>query len=247
MENDKKILVVEDSQVQREVCVDQLRDIGFKYIFEAENGIQALDVLKNNSIDLILSGWDMPEMDGLELLKTTKNDSTLQNTPFIFLTVHDNQEKNREGMVYGAVDYIVKPSSPNDLKESIEIIFKRGIRNILIVEDSELQREICIVQLQQIGFEKITGAANGVEALDYLENNPVDLIVSDWEMPEMDGLELLRTVKENPKLQKIPFLILTVHNDPKKNQEALDLGAMDFIIKPSTPDSLHMKIRKILY
>ena len=150
-------------------------------------------------------------------------------------------------MVYGAVDYIVKPSTPGDLKESIEIIFKRGIRNILIVEDSELQREICIVQLQQIGFEKITGAANGKEALEYMENNPVDLIVSDWEMPEMDGLQLLRSVKENPKLQNIPFLILTVHNDPEKNQEALDLGALDYIIKPSTPDNLHMKIRKILY
>ena len=247
MENDKKILVVEDSQVQREVCVDQLRDIGFINIFEAENGIQALEVLKNNPVDIILSDWDMPKMDGLELLKTIKKETALQNTPFIFLTVHDDPEKNKEGMVYGAVDFIIKPSTPSDLKESIEIIFKRGIRNILIVEDSELQREICIVQLQQIGFEKITGAANGVEALDYMESNPVDLIVSDWEMPEMDGLELLKNVKENSKLKDIPFLILTVHNDPEKNQEALDLGAMDFIVKPSTPDSLHMKIRKILY
>ena len=186
MEDEKKILVVEDSSLQREVCVDQLRDIGFNNVFEAENGIAALEILKKNSIDLILSDWDMPQMDGLELLKTVKQDSNLQNTPFIFLTVHDNQEKNKEGMVYGAVDYIVKPSSPSDLKESIEIIFKRGIRNILIVEDSDLQREICIVQLQQIGFEKIMGAANGVEALNYMEDNPVDLIVSDWEMPEMD-------------------------------------------------------------
>ena len=175
MEDEKKILVVEDSSLQREVCVDQLRDIGFNNVFEAENGIAALEILKKNSIDLILSDWDMPQMDGLELLKTVKQDSNLQNTPFIFLTVHDNQEKNKEGMVYGAVDYIVKPSSPSDLKESIEIIFKRGIRNILIVEDSDLQREICIVQLQQIGFEKIMGAANGVEALNYMEDNPVDI------------------------------------------------------------------------
>ncbi len=247
MENEKKILVVEDSQVQREVCVEQLRDIGFANIFEAENGIQALEVLKNSSIDLILSDWDMPEMDGLELLKTIKKDTALQNTPFIFLTVHDDQEKNKEGMIYGAVDYIVKPSTPGDLKESIEIIFKRGIRNILIVEDSELQREICIVQLQQIGFEKITGATNGVEALNYLESNPVDIIVSDWEMPEMDGLELLKAVKNNPSLKDIPFIILTVYNDLEKNKEALNLGATDYITKPSTPDSLHLKIRKILY
>jgi two-component system, sensor histidine kinase and response regulator len=247
MENDKKILVVEDSDVQRTVCVEQLQIIGLTNIFEAENGVEALEVLKNNTVDLILSDWDMPKMDGLELLKTLKKDSELQNTPFIFLTVHDDEDKNREAMVYGAVDYIVKPSTPGDLKESIEIIFNRGIRNILIVEDSELQKEICIVQLQQIGFENITGAANGIEALDHLEHNPVDLIVSDWEMPEMDGLGLLKAVKDNDKLRDIPFLILTVHDDPKKNQEALNLGALDFIVKPSTPDSLHMKIRKILY
>ena len=247
MEDDKKILVVEDSDVQRAVCIDQLKQIGFTNIFEAGNGIEALKILKNTAIDLILSDWDMPKMDGLEFLKTVKNDSSLQNTPFIFLTVHDNQSKNHEAMVYGAVDYIIKPSSPGDLKESIEIIFKRGIRNILIVEDSELQREICIVQLQQIGFENITGAANGIEALDHLEHNPVDLIVSDWEMPELDGLGLLQAVKDDPKLKDIPFLILTVHNDPEKNQEAISLGALDFIVKPSTPDSLHMKIRKILY
>ena len=247
MEDDKKILVVEDSDVQRAVCVDQLKEIGFINIFEAGNGAEALEILKNNNVDLILSDWDMPKMDGLELLKTLKKDSDLQNTPFIFLTVHDYEDKNREAMVYGAVDYIVKPSSPSDLKESIEIIFKRGIRNILIVEDSELQKEICIVQLQQIGFEKITGAANGKEALTHMENNPVDLIVSDWEMPEMDGLELLKAVKGNAKLKDIPFLILTVHDDAEKNQEALNLGALDFIVKPSTPDSLHMKIRKILY
>ena len=247
MEQEKKILVVEDSEVQRAVCVDQLKQIGFTNIFEAGNGIEALETLRSNAIDLILSDWDMPEMDGLELLKTLKKDSGLQNTPFIFLTVHDHEEKNREAMVYGAVDYIIKPSPPSDLKESIGIIFKRGIRNILIVEDSELQREICIVQLQQIGFEKIIGAANGKEALNHLENNPVDLIVSDWEMPEMDGLGLLKAVKGNAKLKDIPFLILTVHDDPEKNQEALNLGALDFIVKPSTPDSLHMKIRKILY
>ncbi len=247
MTDEKKILVVEDSRLQREVCVEQLREIGFKNILEAENGIAALEALKQNPIDLVLSDWDMPQMDGLELLKTIKQDSNLQNTPFIFITVHDDQEKNKEAMLYGAVDYIVKPSSPSDLKESIEIIFKRGIRKILIVEDSDLQREICIVQLQQIGFEKITGATNGVEALNYMADNPVDLIVSDWEMPEMDGLEFLQNVKGNPKFKDIPFLILTVHNHPEKNQVALDQGALDFIIKPSTPDSLHMKIRKILY
>ena len=247
MNNVNNILVVEDSDVQREVCIDRLKEFGFENIYSATNGIEALEVLRNNSIGLILSDWDMPEMNGLELLKNLKNDTSLQRTPFIFLTSHTDKDKNREAMDYGAVDYMVKPSSPDNLKEKIEIILKRGIRNILIVEDSDLQREISIAQLQQIGFERITGAANGNEALEYLENNSIDFILSDWEMPEMNGLELLKKVKENPSLKNIPFLILTVHDDPEKNQEAINLGALDYIVKPLTPDDLHLKIRKTLY
>jgi len=247
MEVEKKILVVEDSEVQREVCIDKLNQFGFDNIFTASNGVEALEVLRNHSIDLILSDWDMPEMDGMELLKTLKENDSLQRTPFIFMTSHSDENKNREAMSYGAVDYIIKTSSSEDLKKNIELTLNRGVRKILIVEDSDLQREISIAQLQQIGFEEIAGAENGKKALEYLENNPVDFILSDWEMPEMNGLELLKKVKENPTLKNIPFLILTVHNDPEKNQEALNLGALDYIVKPMAPDDLHMKIRKTLY
>lgn len=247
MEVDKNILIVTNSDDQQAACKDQLELMGFENIFSATNGVKALEVLKTNSIDLILSDWDMPEMGGLEFLKTLNEETSLKGTPFIFLTAHADEDKNREAMAYGAVDYIVQPSSPGNLEENIEVILKRGIRNILIVEDSDLQREISIAQLQQIGFEKITGAANGNEAIEYLENNPVDFILSDWDMPEMNGLELLKKVKENPSLKNIPFLILTAHNDPEKNQEALNLGALDYIVKPLTPDDLHMKIRNTLY
>jgi two-component system, sensor histidine kinase and response regulator len=247
MEVDKNILIVTNSDDQQTACKDQLELMGFENIFNAINGVKALEVLNTNSIDLILSDWDMPEMDGLKFLKTLNEETSLKGTPFIFLTAHADEDKNREAMAYGAVDYIVQPSSPGNLEENIEVILNRGIRNILIVEDSDLQREISIAQLQQIGFEKITGAANGIEAIEYLENNPVDFILSDWEMPDMNGLELLKKVKENPSLKNIPFLILTAHNDPEKNQEALNLGALDYIVKPLTPDDLHMKIRNTLY
>jgi len=246
MKDDKQILVVAGSEEKRKDSIDQLSQMGFDNVYTVTNGVEALDFLRNNAIDLVLSDWEMPDVDGLELLKTMKKYPSLQGTPFIFLTAHTDDDKNREAMIHGAVDNIANSSSGN-LKENIEIILKRGIRNILIVEDSDIQREICIAQLQQIGFEKITGAVNGKEALDYMENNPVDLVLSDLQMPVMSGLELLKTVKENSKLKDIPFLVLTADSDPEKNQEALNLGALDYIVKPSSPDDLHLKIRKFLY
>jgi CheY-like chemotaxis protein len=247
MEDDKRILVVTSSDSKQKDCVDQLSQMGFENINSATNGVEALKLLRDSPIDMVLSDWDLPDTDGLELLKTIKKSPSLQGTPFIFLTAHTDEEKNRQAMTYGAVDNFADPSSSTNLKENIEIILNRGIRNILIVEDSDIQREICIAQLQQIGFEKITGATNGKEALEYLENNSVDFILSDWNMPELNGLELLKKVKGNTALKDIPFLILTINNDEDKNQEALNLGAIDYIVKPLMPDDLHFKIRKILY
>lgn len=246
MEDDKQILVVTGSQEKRKNCIDQLVNMKFENTHTANCAAEALKILKDFPISLVLSDWDLPDEDGLELLKTIKLTPSFQGTPFIFLTAHTDENKNREAMKYGAVDNL-KITSSSNLQENIEIILKRGFRNILIVEDSAIQRELCIVQLQQIGFEKITGAENGKEALDYLENNPVDLILSDLKMPVMDGLELLKIVKENPKLKDIPFLILTAESDSENNQKAVDLGALDFIAKPSDPDDLHMRIRKYLY
>ncbi|MBT6514824.1 MAG: response regulator [Crocinitomicaceae bacterium] len=247
MEDDKKILVVTSSDRQHKDCADQLNQMGFENIFNVSNGIKALEFVKNNPIDLILSDWDIPKMDGLELLKAIKKDTSLQSTPFIFLTVHKDENKNREAMNHGAVDNVSQSLSSENLRENIEVVLKRGIRNILIVEDSGIQREILIAQLQQIGFENISGASDGKEALSYIESHPVDIILSDLKMPVMDGLELLRKVKENSRLKDIPFLVLTIDSDPNKNQEALRLGALDYIVKPSTPDDLHLKIRNILY
>ncbi len=246
MEDDKQILVVAGTEEKQKACKDQLKNMGLENIHCAKSIDEALIILKNKPIDLVLSDWELPDEDGLELLKTIKLTPSFQGTPFIFLTAHTNEGKNREAMKYGAVDNLINTSSSN-LKENIEIILKRGIRNIIIVDDSDMQLELCIAQLQQIGFEKITGAKNGKEALDYLENNPVDLILADLNMPVMSGLELLKRVKENPKLKDIPFLVLTCESDHEIEQEALNLGALDFISKPCNADDLHLKIRKSLY
>ncbi len=116
---------------------------------------------------------------------------------------------------------------------------------ILVVEDSEIQREICVFQLNDLGFENVAGAVNGDEAYAWLEKNPVDLIICDLDMPELDGLELLKKVKANPSLQNIPFIVLTVIDDENKNRELMNHGATDYIVKPSTPEVLKEMLGEI--
>lgn len=115
-------------------------------------------------------------------------------------------------------------------------------KKILVVEDSQFQRTICVSQLQQAGFEDIEVAEDGNIAYSRLEEGSVDLVLCDWEMPELNGIQLLKKVKKNPLLQNIPFVMLTSIQDEKNYQEAIKEGATDYIIKPGNPDIFKEKL-----
>ena len=114
---------------------------------------------------------------------------------------------------------------------------------ILVVEDDAIQREIVLDQLESAGYEEAIGMEDGAEAYAYLEENPADLIISDWSMPNMDGLELLEKIRSNPSLQSLPFILLTANEDV--TIKAMDAGASGFLSKPTNPSKLIETIEKI--
>jgi two-component system, chemotaxis family, chemotaxis protein CheY len=118
-------------------------------------------------------------------------------------------------------------------------------KKILVVEGSEIQRMICVSQLQQAGFENIEVAGDGYIAYSKLEEGEIDLVLCDWEMPNLNGIQLLKKVKKNPSLQSIPFVMLTSNQDESYHQEALDEGAQDYIVKPGNPDLFKEKLENI--
>ena len=105
-------------------------------------------------------------------------------------------------------------------------------RIILLVEDSDLQREVAKSHLEDLGFDRVVEAKDGREAYRYLQKRKVDLIISDWEMPEMDGLELLSRIRQNAILENIPFIILTVFDDKEKIVAAVKEGNGYFLQYP---------------
>ncbi|MBT3510796.1 MAG: response regulator [Nitrospina sp.] len=117
-------------------------------------------------------------------------------------------------------------------------------KKILLVEDSPFQRTICVSQLKQVGFENIEVADDGNVGYSMLEEGDFDLVLCDWEMPELNGIQLLKKVKKNAALQHIPFLMLTSIDDHERLQEAIEAGALDYIVKPGTPDLFKEKLGK---
>jgi two-component system, chemotaxis family, chemotaxis protein CheY len=117
---------------------------------------------------------------------------------------------------------------------------------VLVVDDFATMRRIVKSVLKQIGFEKIIEATDGNLALEVLKKEEVGLIVSDWNMPNMTGLELLRAVRGDEKLKTIPFIMVTAEGLKENVLEAVKAGVTNYIVKPFTPENLTVKIEAAL-
>ncbi|MCU4138283.1 MAG: CheY-like REC domain [Thermodesulfobacteria bacterium] len=118
-----KILVVDDFKTMRKIIKNILTQLGFKNIIEADDGTTALELLKKQKVDLIISDWNMPKMNGLELLKTVRSDDNLKDIRFIMVTAEAQKESVIEAIKHGVNQYVIKPFTPETLKEKLEKVF----------------------------------------------------------------------------------------------------------------------------
>ncbi len=116
---------------------------------------------------------------------------------------------------------------------------------VLVVDDSRSMRRIVRQFLGNNGITKIAEAGNGQVAMELVQFQPLDMIVSDLNMPVMDGMEFLKNVKADPEFQTIPFIMLTVEAVQKTMNQALEIGADAYIVKPIDKDKLIEEIKQI--
>lgn len=116
---------------------------------------------------------------------------------------------------------------------------------VLVVDDFATMRRIVKGVLKQLGFIDIIEAENGSSALDELKKEKVGLIVSDWNMPKMTGLDLLKAVRGDEKLKSIPFIMVTAEGQKENVLEAVKAGVSNYIVKPFTPETFNEKLQKV--
>lgn len=115
---------------------------------------------------------------------------------------------------------------------------------ILLVDDSRTIRNIQKNTLRTLGYEDVVEAADGVEALACLGKTPVDLMLVDWNMPNMDGITLIRKVRETDK--KTPIIMVTTEAEKTRVIEAIKAGVNNYVVKPFTAETLSEKINQTL-
>jgi len=116
----------------------------------------------------------------------------------------------------------------------------------LVVDDSSTMRRIVINTLNKIGQHECLEASNGREGLDRLQQGPVDMIITDWNMPEMTGIEFIRAVRGMDGFASVPVLMVTTNAAKDDIVEALRAGVNNYVVKPFTPDTIKEKIDAVL-
>ncbi|SDR09603.1 two-component system, chemotaxis family, response regulator CheY [Rhizobiales bacterium GAS191] len=117
---------------------------------------------------------------------------------------------------------------------------------ILVVDDMTTSRMLLIEALQEIGFRQISYAKNGQDGLKLLMSNPVHMVISDFEMPGLDGVGLLQGIRSNPTTRNIPFIMVTGRGDRALVERASKFGLNNFVTKPFTVASLRTALRAVL-
>ena len=201
------ILVVDDERPARELLVSYLAPEGYETV-TASSGAEALEKARTLHPDAITLNMLMPGKSGWETLCKLKNTPATAHLPIIIVSVVDQKDM---GFALGALEYFVKPIKKEVLVGAIRKHLRPrmdGPSTILVVDDELRDLEMMADVLDSAGYSPLA-ARGGREALEILERTRPDAVLLDLLMPEIDGFEVIRRIKENPTLHDIPIFVLT--------------------------------------
>lgn len=255
-----RFLVVDDDAAVRKLVIEFLISFGHDDVREASTGVEALDILKAERIDFVISDWEMPGISGLDLLRVMRTDDRLKTIPFIMVTSPVSKEKLKvEQAAAAEVDaYVIKPFRSKILKEKINgllthVMAEKSFSSrgaVLLVDDDDAVRATMREYLAEMGYSPIYEAADGDQAFDMLKEKAgeIGFVLSDWEMPKRTGIELLQKVRADAELGQTPFIMVTSQASIEriKLRQAIEADVDHYLLKPVRMKDLQDKIAQVL-
>jgi len=220
------ILVVDDEAHIRRFLRHELTERGYRVI-EAGNGMEAMDMVKKYSPDLITLDVVMPDINGFDVAAALKADPETRNIPILIVSI---TEDKKQAYSLGISDYVTKPFSEAVILEKVASLLQNPNGVILVADDNEFLVRSITFELKQRGYSTVV-ANDGEEALQVVNNNPPDLIILDIMMPKMDGHAVIQELKSKPETADIPIIVLTGVEIDGERVNALSLGATEYINK----------------
>ncbi|MCX7089679.1 MAG: response regulator [Methylococcales bacterium] len=226
------ILLAEDNAINQQLAVRLLEKQGHT-VSIANNGQECLDKLAKHAYDVVLMDFQMPVMDGLEATRRIRQLGL--DIPVIAMTANAMKGDRERALESGMNDYLTKPIKVTELFEVIgryfpEVDYKiMEPLDILLAEDNVINQQLAVRLLEKQGHT-VSLAVNGQECLDKLAEHTYDLVLMDFQMPIMDGLEATRRIRQQGL--NIPIIAITANALKGDRQRALDAGMNDYLTKP---------------
>ncbi len=253
------ILLVEPSSTQRRIIEDYLQQLGAEGLHWADSAAQAFVQMRNRPPDLVISAMHLPDTTGTELVQQMRNDSALLDVAFMLISSETSIHYLEPLRQAGVIAILPKPFSLDQLRKSLLATldylqpdplqlkqFSPDELRVLIVDDSFTSRRIVRQMLERMGIEHFVEAENGQQAIELIEKEFFDLIVTDYNMPEMDGQELSRFIRNQSTQQSVPVLMVTSETDRSRLAGIAQSGVSAVFDKPFTIDTLRTTIERIL-
>jgi len=253
-----RVLCVDDNAINRRILERQIAVLGLD-VESAESGTAALAVLRraqseSRRFGLVLLDMQMPDMDGIALAREVDADPDLTGTPMILLTSTSSTLGTEQLAAIGIRARLTKPARHSQLTESVLRVLARSRApeaevesptpvlphrvepgskgHILLVEDNPVNERVATRMLERLGY-RVDVAENGIEALATSARTAFDLILMDCQMPEMDGFETSRALREREGGDKhTPIVAMTANAMQGDRDRCLRAGMDDYIAKP---------------
>ncbi len=253
----RSVLLVEDNRITLEITSNLLISIGFK-VTAVVNAKKAFSELKKGNFDLVLLDWKLPDLVGLELVEVIEKYSEHYQQLVIF-TGYDADYLST-GLSYPVIN---KPVIQQDLVQVFQRCFNgeadfnqkqedSGIKvlkdyshmRVLLVEDNEINTMVALDVLDEMNIQ-VECATTGLQAVDKARNSEFDLILMDIQIPEMDGMEATKVIRQFKGARQLPIVALTANVLPKEIQAYMDTGMNDHLGKPFERKELEVIIEKL--
>ncbi|MEJ8674226.1 response regulator [Chromobacterium amazonense] len=254
------ITLAEPSPVQAQIITKALEELGARQVEVHTTGEELINQARERRPNLVISAYHLPDMTGSDLVQTLRGSSDLYDLPFILISSETNPERLETIRQAGSLAILPKPFDGPQLAQAMQSVMSfincaslgaevdadMALMSVLIVDDSQTSRHHIRQVMEKLGFEHFCEAASAETAIPYLEQEPFKLIITDFHMPGMDGLDFARYVRDSQLQPGTPVLMITSQNEPASQEDLEDAGIAACCEKPFDIEQMRELVRRLL-
>lgn len=258
--NTLSVYLVEPSAVQAKFIAGELKSVGVARIKIFESALDVLREMKQARPSVVISALYLPDMSGTELVYAMRDDPDLADVAFILISSETRPQVLEPVRQSGACGILPKPFNDRQLKKVLSTTLDYLLTddslssehveledlNVLVVDDSKTSRNYVRHVFENLGVKHFIEAENGLEAVRIMESTLVDLVITDYNMPEMDGQALVSHIRNKSWQNSVPILMVTSEQNQNRLAGLEELGVSGICDKPFVPEVIKPLLAKVL-